>query len=871
MQVSYQPDGPRTQFFLLTQIFSFPHISYCLIMEPLFRVNSVSTELTHLFLDSMGNNTMTKYVHTILLLLTLNIYALTAAPVQYDQQIVEKIEVETINLPEGETFDPSSVLSRMKTQIGRLFSQSDFDNDLKTLVQEYDRVEPTLNSVDGRLYITLIICPKPVIRSISWDGNHKVDTKRLQKELDISACTVFDRQSFNKAFHKLKTYYVKQGFFEASLNYDVILDNVTNNVDIAICINEGRAGRIKEIVFVNFCPEEEAELLEEINTKTYFFLTSWYTGTGTYHEDAMQQDRMTIVRYLQNEGYADARVDVEVREATSDNRIVITIIADKGEPYFFGNLSFSGNTLFTDEEIEAQFGFVAGDRFSPEEIRETVQRISDVYGRRGYIDAVVDYEPRLDFETRTYSIDFTIEEGEQYRVGLIKVFGNTTTQTNVILHETLLVPGEIFNTIKLEITEQRLENIGYFKNVNVYAVRSEGPGGLGHRYRDVHIEVEETTTGNFGAGFGVSTVEGIFGECHITERNFNYKGLTSFWKSDGESLRGGGEYVSLNGMVGSKSRKYSLSWTKPFFRDTPWTVGFELVNSNNRYISDDYDINGSGITINAAYPLNAFLRFGTHYRLSNTYISLSKGRIHHTEAKLNEEGNEAAGEGKKHKSARKFHELKGLNCKLREESRNLGLISAIGINLSYDTTDNPTFPRRGMRSRLEQELAGFGGDHTFMALASLNSYFYPIGPKGVFKFKADARFIVPLFDTKRYHIPIDERLFLGGENAIRGYRYYRLGPQFNTGDPRGGMSMQILSAQYTYIVGKRMTAFMFCDSGHLSFDVWNFGTMWTSVGFGVNLQILESAPPVVLGLGFPINPENRSDVKKFFFSLGGSF
>lgn len=812
-----------------------------------------------------------KITYYILCLLTLSLSNLCAAVLQYDSQIVEKINVEVVNQPEGETFDACSVTSRMTIYEGGLFSQVDFDNDLKTLAQEFDRVDPTITSIDGKLCITLKIWPKPMIRLVNWIGNRKICTKDLQKELGISTCTIFDRQAFNKAFHKLKAHYVKEDFFEASLEYIVKLDPITNTVDIDICINEGRAGRIKKIVFVNFTCEEEEEILCEMVTKPYFFLTSWYTGEGTYHEEAMQQDRNIILNYLQNEGYADAVIDIEVREADSCNRIVITITADRGEQYYFGPITFEGNKLFCDDIIQDRIWFEEGEPFSPEAIRETVKSITDYYGRRGYIDAVVDYEPKLDCETRTYSIDFTIEEGEQYRVGLVKVYGNCTTQTNVILHETLLIPGEIFNTLKLELTEERLENIGFFENVNVYAVRSEGPGGLGQNYRDVHIEVEETTTGNFGAGFGLSNAESVFGEFRITERNFNHEGLTSFWRDGCQVLRGGGEFLSLTAMVGAKSRKYTLSWTKPFFRDTPWVVGFEIESSNNRYISDDYDINANGITVHGSYPMNPFLRFGTHYRLRNTYITLNKHHIRRSEKKLAEKGIEAEAEGDTKKARSDFHKIKGLSCKLREEAKNMGLISAIGISLNYDSTNHPLCPTRGFKSRIEEELAGFGGDHTFMGLAYLNSYYFPVGEKGVVKLKGDMRFIVPLFDTKRYHIPIDERLFLGGENTIRGYKVYRLGPQFSKNDPRGGMSLQLLSAQYTRNFGNKVQGFVFCDSGHLSFDVWNFGTMWTSVGFGVNLKLFDSAPPVVLGLGFPLNPDRRSDIKRFFFNLGGTF
>lgn len=790
---------------------------------------------------------------------------------QYEHQIVDKIQVDVANLPEGNCFDNASVTSRMKTRVGNVFSQVDFDNDLKELAAEFDRVDPQLSLVDDRLYITLKVWPKPTVRSIAWTGNKRISSGKLQTELGISVCSVFDRQAFNRAFHTLKAYYVKKGYFEASLDYKIDLDPDTNTVDIEIFIDEGRSGRIQKIVFKGFADEEKDQLTDMMLTKKYFLFTSWYNGEGTYNEEMMQQDRSVILNFLQNQGYADAQVDISICEARKKNRIVITISADRGEIYYFGPITFEGNKLFCDEDIQNQFTFLETDSFSPDDLRHTVRRLTDFYGRRGYIDANIDYETKLDCESRAYSINFTIEEGEQYRVGLIKVFGNCSTKTGVILHETLLIPGEIFNTVKLELTEAKLENIGYFKHVNVYAVRSEGPGGLGGHYRDVHIEVEETTTGNFGAGFGLSNVESVFGELRITERNFNHEGLLTCWQEGFRTLRGGGEYLSLTAMIGAKSRKYTLSWTKPFFKDTPWIVGFDLEQSNNRYISEDYAINSAGITLHGAYPLNPFLRLGLHYRLTYTDITLHHHKIERQEAHLQVKEDKALAEGDQKKADRYDHEEKNLSCKLIEEAKNSGAISAIGVSLNYDSTDHPASPTRGFKSRLEQEIAGFGGYQSFMGLAYLNKYFIPAGENGVIKLRGDLRFIIPLFETKRYHIPINERLFLGGDSTIRGYKVYKLGPQYNEGDPRGGMSLQLLSAEYYRTINKRIGAFVFCDSGHLSFDVWNFGTMWTSVGFGLNLRLIDGTPPIVLGLGFPLNPDHKSDVKCFFFSVGGAF
>ena len=117
-----------------------------------------------------------KYIITLALCLLCN--PLFGAGLQYENQPVEKIEIEAVNLPEGTPFDASSVKSRIKTREGNPFSQSDFDNDLKTLVQEFDSVIPSIKSIDGRLFIMLKVCPKPAIRTISWYGNCNIKTAK---------------------------------------------------------------------------------------------------------------------------------------------------------------------------------------------------------------------------------------------------------------------------------------------------------------------------------------------------------------------------------------------------------------------------------------------------------------------------------------------------------------------------------------------------------------------------------------------------------------------------------------------------------------------------------------------------------------------
>jgi outer membrane protein insertion porin family len=776
----------------------------------------------------------------LLLILFYPIHPVFGQILQYENQTIEKIEI-IVHAHSGTVTETNSVLTRLSSQQGKLFSQADFDEDLKILAQDYDRVDPSVETHDQQVSITIHLWPKPTIRTIRWHGNHHVKTSRLQKELGISCFSVFERQSFNLAFHKLKAYYIRKGFFEAKLDYHVEMDNDTNEVIITIKIEEGRSGKIQEIVLVNFSEEEQKDVLSEMITKKYNLFTSWYTEAGTYNEDAMQQDKLTITNYLQNQGYADAQVELTVMESCKTNRIIVTIIAEKGELYTYGQLSFEGNTIISDKAIDRLFSILPGDPFSMEGIRETVDLITDAYGRLGYVDAVVDFDPELVEGEYRYNVNFKIQEGEQFHVGLIRVFGNVSTKTSVILHETLLIPGEIFNTLKLKATERRLINIGYFKNVNVYIVKGTESSLLQGNYRDVYIEVEETNTGQFSAFLGYSSVEEIFGGINVTERNFNHEGLYYMWRDGLRALRGGGEYLQLSTQIGQKSRTYTLSWTKPYFMDTKWTIGFDLSNSTTRYISKEYDLQTTCLALRAQYDINQFVRWGVQYRLKNGSVNLHHHAKHITD--------------------------------LERESNIHGLISAVGTSLSYDSTDHPVRPSSGFRSRLMLEYAGLGGDHHFFNASYLNSYYFPVGSRLVVKYRADFRFIQPLGHTRFETLPLDERIFLGGDFMVRGFRPYRLGPHYDhfPDVPRGGISLQFYSIEMTRRIIENFEAFAFFDAGHLSARTWEFGRMSVSIGYGVRFKLIDSIPPVTLGMGYPLNAHHRSDVKKFFFSFGGNF
>jgi outer membrane protein insertion porin family len=831
--------------------FSFP---WLLLLSNAFSIiqnaSSALTSLQHLW-HIMNNG---KFLLGIAPLL-LAIAPLHATPIQkpsteiIEKKNVAKIEIVIDSQSKQSKTNVSSVQSQLTTKVGDPFSQKAFDYDLKKLSEQFDRVDPYVTVRDGQVYITLRLHEKPLIRSIVWTGNQQVKTKTLQKELGIEAQSIYTKDEFIKAFNKVKDYYVKHGYFEAILSYTVEPVPKSNEIIIKISVNEGRSAHIHKIRFTGLTSKEESAILDMINTKKYNLFTSWLTGTGVYRPEAIDHDRMTIVNFLQNEGYADAQVSIKLEE-TKSRQLIIAVYVKKGALYKIGSISINGNSIKNDEEISAVLGIKKGDTYSPDAIRKAAQNIKDLYGKEGRIDSNAEYELRLNESAPIYNIEFYVHESNQFKVGIIRVLGNTTTNTNVILNQSNLIPGEVFNSIKLQQTQARLESTGLFKSVNVYAVRNPDDDALGPEFRDINIEVEENSTGSASLFFGASSTDSIYGGLDISENNFNQKGLLSFWKDGFSALRGGGEFAHAKFSIGAKEQVYSLSWMNPYFDDSLWRVGYDVTYATSRVTNDDFHSKSIAFNLFSSYPLSSTWTVGWKSRIQNSVIKVSPS----------------------------------LGAAAVRQTRNSGIVLGTAGFIAYDSTDNILRPHRGIRSTFEVDLAGVRRhdhvveDFLFTKLLYTNSYYYPVWRKGTLKFRADAKFLSTFGAGTPILLPANERFYLGGEASVRGYRPAIIGPRYpvedptkdQEEDPSGGASSLLLSVEYAQNIFKMLDAFVFFDAGSVTLSEFSVSTLRSSYGVGARIDI-GNRLPVMIGYGIPINPQNKDDVQHFFFSMGGQF
>jgi len=786
---------------------------------------------------------------TLLILLIAPLSSLFSTLSTYESYDDKQVGAMTILLenPSRDTiFNQDYVLAKLETKIGDPFSQFIFDQDLKTLSQEYDHVEPIIETRHGEIAITIKLWQRPMIRNILYSGNRKVATSTLQKELGIMAHTLLNREEFNKAFNKLKGYYIKKGYFNAQLEYQLISYSNTNEVDIKIVIHEGQSGHVSRIYFSGLTKKEEKDILSMINTKKYH-LFSWITGTGTYHEEVLENDKLIIINYLQNQGYADAQINIQIKES-QDGFVHIYINAIKEKLFHFGAITISGNTLFSTKKLKKVFLIQEGSSFSPEKLHETVENIKHLYGKDGYIDTEVHYTIHLEQDHLIYDVSITINEGKQFYIGMIHVLGNVSTNKNVILRESLLVPGAVFDSRKLEATQKRLEAIGYFKSVNVYAVKVREDQQIKENYRDVIIEVGESPTGHFSISFGSSGIKEFFGGFELVENNFNHRGFIQWWRKGISSFRGGGEYANFRIRGGNKQTNYAFSWVNPYFNDSLWRIGFDVNYSNSHFLSKDYHIVSYGGSLFTSYPLTTYWTYGGRINIRNVLIKIQ-----------NMESEEAI-----------------------REKNNSSLVENIEQFLIFDSTDDAFRPHRGLRSVIE---LGFGRikHHSqerekfpYVQTNCFNHFYYPIRSKGTLKMRGELKYICPLGKGKPTLFPISERFFLGGETTVRGYKPYIIGPKFakkdekqKIGDPMGGTTSLLFSVEYMQKIIPMLDLFIFFDAGSVSLEKFKIGTFRTSYGIGARIEISGNVP-IIAGYGIPINPE-KGEENPLFFSIGGQF
>nr|MBA3272831.1 outer membrane protein assembly factor BamA [Chthoniobacterales bacterium] len=670
--------------------------------------------------------------------------------------------------------------------------------------------------------VIVAIEARTLVNEIEIEGASRISAKNLRRKIKLKTNAPVDENALGEARQEIIDAYRAKGYNDIDVQYRVDTNAARGTSRIVYTVNEGSKGAIRNITFEGNKAFSDRVLRKQMKTKPKTII-SFLDKSGRLDEAQLQQDLDAVREFYQDHGYIDVEVG-NIRRERVNGRMSILVPVNEGSKYNVGRISVKGAKLTTEDKVKALIKLKEGAVYSPKVVREDAKKIADAYGTGGYVDLSVTPQGIPAGQGRI-DVIFTIEEGEKSFVQRINISGNTRTKDKVIRREILIAPGDVFNTVRVETSKKRLDNLGYFSRVETYP---EDTGVNGRKNLTVQVEEKRTGAVNFGAGF--STVDAIVGFAEVSQGNFDLMNWPNF--------TGGGQKFRARVQYGSRRKDFVIALTEPYFLDRRLSVGSELYYREANFLSDVYNQRNYGFAINARKPVGRFMSVSLEYRLEEIDI----------------------------------FDVQSDASELIKAEKGARTKSQVATSIVFDTRDNPFFTRKGQRVVFTPFVAGgfLGGDEQIFGFDLEGSQYFHLPYDMVLLFNAEVASVDTWGDDDR--VSISDRLFLGGPNSLRGFDYRDVGPKDDNGEPIGGRTLARGTVELTIPIIEKVRGAIFGDIGLVhsgAFDATR-GRPASDVGVGLRLDL--PIGPLRLDYGIPVQTGgNNSSSGKFNFNVGYQF
>ncbi len=731
--------------------------------------------------------------------------------------------VENIRVEGTQRIEDATILSYLSIKEGDPIDVEKVNKSLKSLFATGLFSDANIRREGSDLVVS--VTENPVINRVAFEGNKRIKDEDLQAEVRLRPRSVYTRTRVLADVERIQEIYRRSGRYGATVEPKVIQQD-QNRVDVAFEISEGPSTYVRRITFNGNRHYDDDKLRGNILTKA----EAWYrflSNTDTYDPQRMAFDKEKLRRFYLARGYADFTIESAVAELSPDREyFFLTFTVDEGERYKINKVNIE-TTLpeFDDPEVlRKDLTFGEGDWYNADEIENSVQSLTDAVGTLGY--AFVDIKPDIvrDREKHTIDLTFRIDEGPRVFVDRIEITGNLRTMDEVIRREFRLVEGDPFNSAKLRRTRQRLNNLNFFKKVDV----ATEPSPTDPEKVTLKVNVEEKSTGEVMVGAGFSSTEGAKVMFGIGEQN----------------LLGRGQQLNFSLSLAQAGTEADISFTEPYFLDRELAAGFDLFRITRDWQDESsYDYETTGTALRMGYNYSEHLRHAWKYTIRQDEITNVDS------------------------DASQY-------IKLQEGT---SVLSQVGHKLTYDRRDSRLDPTEGYYVQVGNDVAGLGGDARFLRNNINAGQYFNLADGYVLGLMGDIGYMFRLGED----IAINHRYFLGGEKSMRGFASAGISPRDKaTGDSLGGNWSTNESVEMSFPLGTPdelgLSGKAFMDVGTIGkYDNMNSDNVdySSSIRLSIGTGFVWRSPmgPMNLTFGIPLLKETFDKKEVIQFNFGTRF
>ncbi|MFH1680856.1 MAG: BamA/TamA family outer membrane protein, partial [Candidatus Eisenbacteria bacterium] len=566
----------------------------------------------------------------------------------------------------------------------------------------------------------------------------------------------------------------------------------------------------------------------------------WFRS-GRYRPRWLEKDLEQVIHYYRSLGFLDARA-AETQVAWSGDRrtVDVRVVLDEGPRTLLDAIRIEGLPDVPLEQVLGQLALREGSPYNREFLGRDRARIQTVLAERGYPDAAVEEEERI--EGARARLVFRVDSGPRVRIGPIVATGTDQTRERFVVRELTFREGDWFHRGSLLDSRDRIYRTGLYSNVAIVREPLTAENTV-----PIRIEVREKNVRSFGVGGGFGTEDRFRTSVDWSNRN---------WLRTGRRLALEVVYSDLYSDRPIEHR-YEISLIEPWMFGTRtvglWKIAHQRLNIENFVIKED----GREDRVVGRYRLNETT---ASLSLSREFSKIAKGWITYSF--------EYADAG---------DPTEPVDPALLEPD----VTRSLGLSAERDGRDHLLDPSRGTRVHANTEFAGsvLGGDNEFLKGVIGGTAYRSAGGRTVLAGRLQAGALRSL--AAGGTLPDYKRFRLGGANTVRGYREDTIGP---------GDHLLLLSIELRFRLFWRFGGVLFADGGNAWEDIGRINgadfrltadAEETSAddfryGAGAGLRLYTPVGPLRLDYARKLKPRveqtgDREPDSVFHFSIGQAF
>ena len=484
--------------------------------------------------------------------------------------------------------------------------------------------------VGNKVFLQIVIKEKPRVSKFSFKGIKKSEADDIRNKINLSRGDIATEHLLTKTKRIIEDFYYDKGYLNVDIDIEQKADTARENyIDMVINVNKGDKVKIGKINVMGNESLSDGQILlamKETKQRGHFdpldplgpLIVNTVADVVTFHplraingveeyfydnyrprifkaskylEKNYEADKKLVIEKYNAKGYRDARIVRDSVYRIDDRNLGIDLVIDEGNKYYYRDITWTGNTKYTEETLNSILGIKKGDTYNKELLdknltySETNLDISSLYMDDGYLAFRVD-PVEVAVENDSIDLEIRLTEGKQFRISNVTLTGNTKTYDHVVLRELYSRPGQLFSRSDVVRSVRELATLGFFNQESINPDVQPDPSD---NTVDINYSVEESAADQIrlSAGFasGYLMLEAGMQFSNFSMRNlFNKKAWKPMPMGDGQKLA-----LSVS-TVGRYYLTYGVSFTEPWLggrKPNSFTVAFNQSFYSNSYERTD--------------------------------------------------------------------------------------------------------------------------------------------------------------------------------------------------------------------------------------------------------------------------------------------